>query len=85
MEIYANAYLQLTDGTILMADLTTGDTVSNGSFDGVAWSLYDVLQQLNETYPQLDAQTRQTLKEFSAAWTDVLSGWEMNNLLQNEN
>jgi hypothetical protein len=83
MKIYANAYLQLADGTILMSDATTGDTVDSYRFDGVAWSMQDVLEVLNR---DIDApayvECRQQILSFCEAWKDILSGWQLNNLTQ---
>ena len=83
MKIYANAYLQLADGTILMSDATTGDTVDSYRFDGVAWSMQDVLEVLNRDIDTpAYAEHRQQILAFCEAWKDVLSGWQLTNLTQ---
>ena len=80
MKIYANAYIHLTNGAYLMSDLTTGDTAPRKGFDGVAWSLKDVLTELNNTFDRLETAEQASLVAFGAAWEDVVLGWGLNNL-----
>jgi hypothetical protein len=78
--VYANAYLELADGTVLMADQTAGDTVG-GDFDGVAFSLYDLMLLLDETYPQLSQQTQLQLDRFYTQWKDLgMQTWPLTNI-----
>ena len=70
MKIYANVYLQLADGTVLLSDTTTGDQATAQNFDGVAYSLFDVMQLLDTCYPQLTATEQQNVSQFYTAWQE---------------
>ena len=69
MNIYANPYLKLKDGTVLMAQ------------EGSSWSLQDVLIYLNTNFEALDAQTQANAKTFCEAWTDAIAPWNLQNLV----
>ena len=68
MKIYANAYLKLNDGTILMAE------------NAAAWSMRDVMDYLNTNFETLDADIQAQAKSFYATWADVMASWELDKL-----
>lgn len=68
-EIYANAYIELLDGTML---------IDNG---GVAQSLRDVMEYLDSNFASLTAQDQTQVKTFCATWADVLAFWDLQNLI----
>lgn len=68
MKIYANPYLKLKDGTILMAQ------------EGAAYSLYDVMSYLNTNFETLDAQTQGNAKNFYSTWADSMAAWKLEKL-----
>ena len=80
IKIYANAYLKLTDGTCLMSDLTAGDTCDDEGFDGVAWSMFDVLTQLDQSYNDLTEKEQATIQTFCATWADAIANYGLKNL-----
>jgi len=80
MKIYANAYLKLKDGTVITSDTTYGDKATDKGFDGVAWSLWEVLSALDRSYASLDEETKADLKAFCAKWKDDITYWNLTNL-----
>jgi hypothetical protein len=68
MKIYANAYLKLEDGTVLMG--------SNPS----AKSMKDVMDYLNTNFATLKVEDQETAKAFYAQWADVMASWKLENL-----
>ena len=64
-----------------MSDATTGDTVADGTFDGIAWSLQDVMTALNAEIDQpAYAGYRQQILDFCATWKDAMSDWQLDDL-----
>ena len=80
VKVYANAYLKLTDGTVLMTDGTFGDKITDEGFDGVALSLQDVMGKLNEKFADLTEAQQKSLKDFYATWETAMSDWGLSNL-----
>ena len=68
LEIYANAYLELADGTIITDQ------------GGVAQSLRDVLAYLDASFDTLTAQEQTQLQAFAAAWKETLALWNLQNI-----
>ena len=68
-KIYANAYLRLADGTVLMA---------NDREDAIGWSMKDVLTVLNENFAQLEATEQMQVKNFCTTWKDATEKWNLN-------
>jgi hypothetical protein len=68
MQIYANAYLKLEDGTVLMG--------SNPS----AKSMKDVMDYLNTNFATLKVEDQETAKAFYAQWADVMAAWNLDIL-----
>ena len=80
MEIYSNTYLKLNDGTLLLEDVTTGDTVNDEGFDGIAWSLRDVMVALDSRYSQLSETDQATVRSFYTTWKEAMTTWGLTNL-----
>lgn len=82
-KIYANAYIQLKDEekTILVADTKNVDKQA-----GVGYSLRDVMEALNATFPTLDlndakqAEQRKTILDFYKAWPTAMQNWNIDNI-----
>ena len=68
LEVYANAYIQLLDGTTITDDA------------GVAQSLRDVLAYLDASFDTLTAQEQTQLQAFAAAWKETLTLWNLQNI-----
>jgi len=68
MQIYANAYLKLEDGTVLMGS------------NGTSKSMYDVMYYLNENFDSLEADVQETAKAFYAQWAGAMVSWKLENL-----
>lgn len=67
-KIYANTYVELADGTIVMGE------------NGTDRSLYDVMTYLSENFETLDAGAQTQVKDFYAIWESIMSGWNLANL-----
>lgn len=88
MKIYANAYIQLA-GTdeIIVADTSYGDKVvnedgtKNEAFNGIAWSLKDVMQALNTKFDTLDETDQANVVKFYKAWSTAMNPWELGNIV----
>jgi len=80
VKIYANAYIQLADNTVLMSDTTTGDKVGTEGFNGIAWSLQDVLVALDANYSNLNAAQQALMRNYYITWADAMSDWALPNL-----
>lgn len=63
MKIYANVYVELDDGTILMGDAE----------DGAAWSLREVLDAIGENYELLSAADQKAYDDFLDYWNPYIS------------
>lgn len=81
MPIYANAYLTLSDGTVILSDNTNTDTKDTTGFDGVALSLFDMMTLLNQVATTLPADQLESLLGFCTAWKDTLASWKLYNLI----
>ena len=68
MAIYANPYITLADGTVLMGN------------NNAQQSLKDVVDYLNTNYETLDAEVQQTVKDFYTTWADAMATWNLTNL-----
>jgi len=68
--IFANGYLELKDGTVVMAS-TEGETVS--------MSLKDVMTSLNDNFAAYEKQHAQIL-EFYRTWKAAMSGWALDKI-----
>ncbi len=74
IKIYANAYLDLGNGRIVMA--------SNDNWDaqaGTAWSLKNVIEALNNKTDLTDAQ-KGLIYNFYDTWKDAMTEWEVSNI-----
>jgi len=88
MKIYANAYIQLA-GTdeIIVADTSYGDKVvnedgtKNEAFNGIAWSLKDVMQALNTKFDTLGETDQANVVKFYKAWSTAMNPWELGNIV----
>lgn len=78
--VYANAYLQLQGGTVILSDNTNYDKVTDAGFDGVAVSLYDVMITLDQNFSLLSASQQATVQQFAQTWRDALADWNLDNL-----
>ena len=80
MPIYANAYLDLGDGPIVADMENAGKIKTNPSFDGIAYSLQDVLVCLDEGYENLSKDVRIRLDHFCAQWQEKGVDWEFQKI-----
>ena len=82
MKIYANAYLQLKDtNEIIMADTTTGDEADDEGFDGIAWSLRDVMEALNDSFTTMTDETKKAnIVNFYNKWQTAMATWSVGNI-----
>jgi hypothetical protein len=67
MKIYANAYLRLTDGTIVLADT------------GVTYSLQDVMVELDTNLEDY-TDKKEIILDFYKTWKDAMANWNLNNI-----
>lgn len=72
MKIYANAYLELYDGTLILAH--------DNKKEWIGGSLYDVLAVLDAKFTELDAATQALLYDFAQQWRDVITVYGFDNL-----
>ena len=70
-KIYANAYLRLTDGTIVMADTVSADS---------AWSLKDIMVEVNTNFANYVEQKSEILG-FYNTWKNAMTSWNLNNIV----
>ena len=80
MPLYANAYLDLGDGPIVADMENAGKIKTNPSFDGIAYSLQDVLVCLDEGYENLSKDVRIRLDHFCAQWQEKGVDWEFQKI-----
>ena len=80
MAIYANAYLELTDGTVLLSDNTSADTRATTGFDGMAMSLYEMMTLLDYMADALPENQLTALQNFCSTWQDPMAAWQLTNL-----
>lgn len=81
VKIYANAYVTLPDGTVLMSDGTVNDTIEAANFDGVAWSLHDAMNALDKMFPKLQSEVQRQLNAFYTRWyEDGMGDWRFENI-----
>lgn len=82
VKIYANAYIKVGN-FIIMSDTTNGDTYDTDGFDGVAFSLRDVMKKLDEQFSTLDEDKKTLSLNFykHETWNTILRTWtELTNL-----
>lgn len=85
MKIYANAYVVLDlDGeqkTIVADSANAGLTADSEEFSGVAYSLFDVMQLVNEQYPTMEETEQAAVKAFCETWYNKGMGdWALPSL-----
>ena len=84
VDIYANPYICFDLGSelLVVGDNENADkTVNDEGFDGVAYSLHDVLDLLDETYYKYPRDTRIAISDFCEAWQEKgMAGWEFDNI-----
>jgi len=84
MKIYANPYIRLkdADATVLLGDRkNAGKTADTEGFDGVAYSLYDLLLRMEETYYDLKPAARRTIDTFCQGWQNKgMEAWHFENI-----
>lgn len=69
LKIYANAYIALNNGTVLVAD------------QGEAWSLHDVMNAIDADFADLDAEEQQNVNNFYTQWKeDGMQTWNFENI-----
>lgn len=69
-QIFANAYVQLNDGSVIMA--STGE-------ESVSMSLKNVLLALDENLAAYESQLEQVVN-FYNAWKTAMTGWNLDNI-----
>jgi len=83
-KIYANPYIRLKDAnsTVLLGDRkNTGKTANTEGFDGVAYSLYDLLLRMDETYYELKPAARRIVDTFCQSWKNKgMEEWTFENV-----
>ena len=83
VKIYANPYICLSEnGTkIYVSDNLNADkTVADEAFDGVAYSLRDVLELLDDSYYLYTDDVRHNLDQFYFDWKDKGMSWSFENI-----
>lgn len=80
MTVYANAYLEMADGTVLLSDNTNADTKTATGFDGMAMSLYDMMILLDYMADALPENQLTALQNFCHTWQDPMAAWQLTNL-----
>lgn len=85
MKIYANVYVVLDlDGaaqTLVGDHKNAGLTVADEAFDGVAYSLYDVMQLVNDRFDALSEAEQAAVREFYDKWYDKgMQDWALPSL-----
>ncbi len=84
MKIYANPYIRLKDAnsTVLLGDRkNAGKTADTEGFDGVAYSLYDLLLRMDETYYELKPAARRIVDTFCQSWQNKgMEEWTFENV-----
>ena len=70
MEIYANAYIQLDIADMIVVGDTEnpGKTTADADFSGVAWSLREVMDAIDDTYYDYASADRQAVDSFRSQW-----------------
>lgn len=80
MKIYANAYIIIdgvNDGKPLMADTANAGTTWKEGYTGVAYSLFDVMDKLDEKWTDLTDAQRTTIRKFYDDWASKgMSDWK---------
>ena len=71
--VYANAYLVLKDGQVILSDNTNTDTRDAAGFDGVAMSLADMLTYFSNNLTAFPAQSQTILNNFFTKWNAELA------------
>lgn len=76
-EIYANAYLKLNigeEGLLIMADsVNQGKTSDAEDFTGTAYSLFEVLDGVNENWDNYSDEDKATIASFLETWADNIT------------
>ena len=80
MKIYANAYIIINgvnNGEPLMADVTNAGTTWTEGYTGVAYSLFDVMDKLDEKWGDLSDAQKTTIQTFYNFWAGKgMNAWE---------
>ena len=81
MKIYANPYLELADGRIIMCDTeNAGKTASDPGFDGIAYSLYDAMKALETKWYDTSVATDSVKDQINTFYNDWapygMSNWK---------
>lgn len=80
-EIYANVYLKLNTQEIIVADTTNaGKTVNDADFNGIAWSMKDVMQAVNNKFSTMDTDDKTNLINFYNKWASAMTNWNLTNI-----
>ena len=81
MDIYANAYIALTDNTILVANKKdAGKTVDDQDFTGIALSLRDAMAKIDEVFYNYAESARGKLDSFFFDWQNNGMDWSFKNI-----
>lgn len=80
--LYANAYVQLnTDGRIVVADTeNAGKTLRDFDFTGIAYSLHNVMNMLDESYYSYTKSDRTSIEDFRNTWKDRGMSWSFEKI-----
>lgn len=90
MKIYANAYIIINgvnNGEPLMADVTNAGTTWTEGYTGVAYSLFDVMDKLDddENWAKLKTDQQALIKQFYTDWYEAgMKNWSFSNITKIE-
>jgi len=83
MDIYANPYIlfNLNGGVVCVGDTdNAGKSSEDGDFNGVAYSLHDVMDAADAKYNGYDKATQETIEGFYSFWKEKGMTWSFTNI-----
>ena len=81
IKIYANAYIRLNTESVIVADTyNVGKTASSQDFDGIAYSLRDTLDSVDDNYYAYEKSDRATVEQFYTQWKGKGIRWATQKL-----
>lgn len=86
MKIYANAYITVdADGAnsaLVLSDTDNpGMTAADAEFNGIAYSLYDMMNKLDEKWDNLSEKQQGQVQDFYETWyTKGIDTWKFDNI-----
>ena len=80
MNIYANVYVDLGNGPLVMDRDNAGLTVDDMGFNGAALSLYEVMCVLDNIYSSFNTTVCLQLDDFYTQWANKGMDWDFENI-----